>query len=255
VPAATGTPSYPVITHGLGTTALMVFVQDTAALNQWVPVAFECCDAAGVASSTQVRLTFNQPVTAGRFTYMIVSAAPAGSAEVTALKTALFGGATRTAPPVCSLYLPANRTMTSSADWFMDTQWAVDADPDGIWVPGAQPAGGYMLVPVTGRYDVRFHAEMGGVAPAKMAAKVYRNGQSPNTNVIAAATQSTASGWNEPNHMDAWSNDRLLTAGDKLWFACWADVANVVLYANGSNWGGGSTQLRTTATLTWIGPN
>jgi lysophospholipase L1-like esterase len=94
VPAATGTPSYPVITHGLNTTDLMVFVKDTTTLNSWVPIPFECATAAGVSSTTQVRLTFNSAVTAGRFRYMIITGPP--TAQVDPLPRGLVGRNSRT---------------------------------------------------------------------------------------------------------------------------------------------------------------
>lgn len=241
-----------VLTHNLNTEAIICQVREVAT-GLLVPVACETVDENGARSLTKARLTFLTAPTAGQYKALFVAG---GGVDWGPIRTQIFGGPARTQAPVCSLYLPANRTMTTSDNWFMDAQWAVEADTDSIWLPGIAADGkGCMVIPITGRYRLHWHAEMGGVAPAKMVAKIYRNGTSYSQNVIGAAGSTTASGWNEPNHMDVIVDDRVLQAGDKLWFGCWADVANVVLYANGSQWGGGSSQLRTTATLTWMGPN
>lgn len=78
VPSDQGTT--PVITHGLGTPALAVIVQEIAT-GLIVQVPAETVDGTGAVSNTQVRLTFSTAPTAGQYRWTVLAGAPV-SAQV-----------------------------------------------------------------------------------------------------------------------------------------------------------------------------
>lgn len=74
VPADQGTT--PVVLHNLGTSDLVVSVQDANG-RLYTPVAWESVDAGGAPSEDAVRFTFSTAPTANQYRYTIVSAGPA----------------------------------------------------------------------------------------------------------------------------------------------------------------------------------
>jgi hypothetical protein len=176
--------------------------------------------------------------------------ASANASALSAIQAAAFGAAGRTYPPVCALNLSAARGIGANNDTFMDAQWSVVNDPDGIWHSGIQPSGGYMQVPYTGRYRVRHLSLWDGASNCLFATKILLNGTTVTANAIASDIMYVATGVTptEPWELRADFFERRLTAGDKLYFSVWGNNGGTV---EASAFGG----VQSHAALYWIGPN
>lgn len=170
---------------------------------------------------------------------------------VDALRTQLFGGATRTQAPVCALYSNENRELPATTDVFQDAQWAISGDTDSIWHPGLVGSGaGYMEVPVAGRYLIMFRALVGGIAGIHYGAKILLNGTSVADHSIASDIVFGNVGASEPYYLQAEARDRVFAAGDLIRFGLWRGSGGGTATCYGS-W---FTGIRTHAVLQWIGP-
>lgn len=166
--------------------------------------------------------------------------------SLAALRTALFGGPTRTAKPVCTLAMSGttNRVLAASTDTYQDTQWSVVTDPESLFHSGAQPTNGFIQVPVAGRYDVEHLSLMGGVAGAFCIARIVLNTIATGS-FVATDIRQVVSGLSEPFVVRARLVDRVLAASDKLYFAVWSSGASSV-YPN-------SFGVKTGVVLRWVG--
>ena len=125
------------------------------------------------------------------------------SNTVNSMRTRLYGGATRTYPPVAGMYYSGpNLTLANATDWPAGPNFnklpPFTADPDAIFRISGSDDVRYFLVPIAGVYRVTINASLvssGGGYMNAAAVKNYYTGANRNNNVLSLIEwYATASG-------------------------------------------------------------
>jgi hypothetical protein len=162
------------------------------------------------------------------------------------LTTALYGGPTRTGPPLCEVWFTAAPFTVGAFDIYAGGGWTAKVDTDGMLgnVGNLQ----VVNIPLTGRYSVAFHvASTTSLAGSSANCRVTRNSASFTASIAVDARPTVAN--NALLGLDAFT-DAFLNQGDQLYWAnyCGVGVQTVAPAGIGSN----TSQTR--IVVRYIGP-
>lgn len=170
------------------------------------------------------------------------------NSTLAAMQAEQFGAAGRTYKPYVRVQLSAaSYGNAANADVFAGANWYSGPDQDGMFTPsnGTSILFSYVTVPFTGRYRMDFSITTDGSEGGShnAAGHITKNGQVVSSNAIASDKRATIGGPAEGTYIKIYDN-RLLTAGDQLFWSTWCSV--------NTNWLGTSLGVPAYFSVEWM---
>lgn len=156
--------------------------------------------------------------------------------DLNQIRSQTYGGSARTQNPYCAVRFTGSFVYdTAQGDLFAQGGWTdVDQSETMRFNDGTYT---YIQVPIAGRYRMRLHLQgTNGATGGRIAGKVTRNAISINSSVGSAVN------WAPPNSEITCDvdNDVFCSAGDKIYWSNWGDVAYTIV---GSAYGSVRTKM------------
>jgi hypothetical protein len=169
-------------------------------------------------------------------------------ADLQAIRTAAFGGPSRTQAPAAYFYLNADTAYQATRNYVWTGTMTKVADPDGMVNLTAAP-GCTITVPVAGLYLIEYHAASTATSDALYTRVLLNAPDYADASITTYALLSnTGFGGSEGTHSHI-AATRALAAGDKLTFAFYGRTAGTFK----PTWFGGTRQ--TFMGIRYVGPS
>jgi hypothetical protein len=161
-------------------------------------------------------------------------------AQSAVLRTAAFGGATRTRAPYLEIQLATDYSLPAPDVLIPAANWYGPVDTDSGWL------GQTYQVPVTGKYRAEFTAVMVSATTGYMVAWLSKNGGVGAVGAVYLQQDNVYMGVANTQAMPKPRYTGTFNAGDVIYFGTRGTAGTVINAASG--------QSHTRFTMTWIGP-